>query len=83
MAGSPARQVARIYRQFVKEFTEQFPGCNLRPIIEGHEADGTDFVFSIAVADAEFEKAVEVTSRLGAKYFTEYGVNFLVVPQVM
>ena len=85
-AAGPAavRQVAHIYREFLMEFGKEL-GCGfMRPLVDGDEdALGADFAFAVEVKTADFEQAVAVSSRLEAKYFAEYGVNFLVVPEVM
>jgi hypothetical protein len=53
-------------------------------LVDGDEDSiGADFAFCLEVPRADYERAVDATSKLEAEYFAKYGVNFLVIPEVM
>lgn len=78
------RQVAHVYREFLTELRREVRYGAMRPLFDGDEdATGVDFAFAVEVKGEDFERAVTLSSELEAKFFTEFGVNFLIVPEVM
>jgi hypothetical protein len=78
------RAVAHIYREFLIELRERVRCGVMRPLVDNDEdATGVDFAFAIEVRPEDYETAIQFSSDLEAKYYTDYKVNFLVVPEAM
>ncbi len=77
------RQVSKIYTEFLREFHSVVPRGIMRPLVNDEDASGADFAFAMEVKQADFELVVRISSELEAKYYTEHGVNFIIVPEVM
>jgi hypothetical protein len=77
------RRVSAIYRDFIAELRKQIDG-RMNFLVDGDdEAVGADFAFCLEVSRDDYERAVKITSDLEARYYGEYGVNFVVIPEVM
>jgi hypothetical protein len=77
------RLVSAIFRDFIRELRAQISG-RMDFLVSGDEdAAGADFACCLEVPRAEYERAVKITSDLEARYYREFGVNFVVIPEVM
>lgn len=77
------RRVGDIYREFLRDVLNTTKGV-LRPLAAGDEdACGADFAFVLEVKKDNYTTAVQITSELEAKYYTQYGASFIVIPEVM
>jgi hypothetical protein len=83
-ATTTVRQVSQIYTDFLRELHAAVPRSMMRPLVDNDEdASGADFAFAMEVKQVDFERVVSLTSELEAKYYSEHGVNFIIVPEVM
>jgi hypothetical protein len=77
------KRVSAIYRDFIVDLRGIVQG-RMNFLVDGDEDSiGADFAFCLEVPRADYERAVDATSKLEAEYFAKYGVNFLVIPEVM
>lgn len=75
--------VASIYREFLSKINGITPVVP-RPILkEDEDTCGTDFAFSLEVEEAEYDRVLRATSELTARFYVQYGVNFIVIPEVV
>jgi hypothetical protein len=82
-ADDSVKRVSAIYRDFIADLRDQVTGRMNFLVAGDEEAVGVDFAFCLEVQRADYERAVKITSDLEARYFEEFGVNFLVIPEVM
>jgi hypothetical protein len=76
-------RVVPIYREFLHELTDIVRGAT-RPLVKTDEdCEGADFAFCIEVKQADYERVVNETSALESAFYARYGVNFVVIPEVM
>lgn len=78
------QRVSAIFREFTRELRGVVPSGRMNFLENGHEeALGADFIFCLEVRREDYAQAVDVTSQLEARYFERYGVNFVVIPEVL
>lgn len=76
-------RVSHVYRNFLAELGTIARGLS-RPLVKTDEdCEGADFAFVLEVKQGDYERVVHETSVLEARYHEQFGVNFVVIPEVM
>ena len=76
-------RVSAIYRSFLRDVSGIVRGVS-RPLLpQDEDCAGADFAFTIEVRQSDYERVVTETSALEARYFSDHGVNFVVIPEVL
>jgi hypothetical protein len=79
LARDDVRQVIDICQAFISDVKDI---CRGPLMLAERDNDGADIAFTLQVPPEEYEAVVLRTSELEAQYFTDYGINFLVIPEV-